>query len=55
MVNMFKKIEMEKLLPLIMNYINWEFFFLFFFLGIMDKFLIMNVYDATPKSPKNNP
>jgi len=25
------------------------------FLGIMDKFIIMKVHDATPKTPKNNP
>jgi hypothetical protein len=26
-----------------------------FVLGIMDKFFITNVHDATPKIPKNNP
>jgi hypothetical protein len=25
------------------------------FLGIMDKFIIMNVHDATPRTPINNP
>jgi len=25
------------------------------FLGIMDKFIVMNVHDATPKTPRNNP
>jgi hypothetical protein len=25
------------------------------FLGIMDKFIIINVHDATPKNPKINP
>jgi hypothetical protein len=25
-----------------------------FALGIMDKFFIMNIHDATPKNPKNN-
>jgi hypothetical protein len=30
-------------------------FFLYFFLSIMYKFIIMNVHDATPKAPQKNP
>jgi hypothetical protein len=29
--------------------------YVFPILGIMDKFIITNVHDATPKTPKNNP